>query len=351
MSNSHVSSLIGVDISSSSVKILEISKVGDQYCVENYAKDKLQESVFDGIAIKDIDALAKSIKSLLTKANIKSKKVACAVPEVLAISKVIQINNQLTNKEIEEYIFSEADKYIPYPIDEINIDFNILGKSTKNSNTQDVLLVATRKENINCRIDLMARAGLVLKIVDVEPYAIERAAQLLIPDLIGYGENKIIAIIDIGNNYTNTFILNNMKNIYSRQEEFGLKNLIDAIVQKYKMKPEEAIFALEQGGLPEDYTVEILRPFKEQVLMHVKRSLQFFFSTFNHQVVDQIVLAGNSAKIRDLSLDLHEFINIPTLIANPFAHMRINNKINRFVLTNDAPTLMIACGLALKACK
>jgi len=351
MSNSHVSSILGIDISSSSVKILELSKNEGQYTVENYAKGRLKESVFDGISIKNIDALAQSIKSLHAKANIKTKQVACAVPEVLTITKVIQLDYQLTNKEIEEYIFSEADKYIPYPVDEINIDFNILGKSTKNSDKLDVLIVATRKENINSLVDLMASAGLVLEVVDLEPYAIERAAQLLMPDVSSGGNNKNIAIINIGNNYINLFILNKLKNIYSRQEEIGLKNLIDTIVHKYNIKPEEAIFALEQDRLPEDYTVEILRPFKELVLLHIKRALQLFYSAFNHNLVDKIILAGFVAKIRGIDSDLQESINIPTVIANPFAHMSINNKINRIMFEHDAPKLMVACGLALRTCK
>jgi len=351
MSNSHVSSILGIDISSSSVKILEISKTEGQYTIENYAKDRLQESVFDGISIKNINALAQSIKSLHTKENIKTKQVACAVPEVLTISKIIQLDDQLTNKEIEEYIFSEADKYIPYPIDEINIDFNILGKSTKNSDKIDVLLVATRKENINSLVDLMTSAGLVLAVVDLEHYAIQRAAQLLMPDLSRGGANKNIAIINIGNNYINLFIFNNLKNIYSRQEEIGLKNLIDAIVHKYNIKPEEAILAYKQDRLPEDYTVEILRPFKELVLLHIKRSLNLFYSAFNHNLVDKLVLAGDVHKIRGIDSDIQESINIPTLIASPFAHMSINNKINLAMLEQDAPKLMVACGLALRTCK
>jgi type IV pilus assembly protein PilM len=302
----------------------------------------------EGNVIKDIDAVAGCIKKIIASAHFNCKLAACAVPESSAISKIIQINDGLTEQEIEELVIIEADKYIPYPIDEINVDFNVIGPSPKNSAMLDVLIVASRSENVSNRVEVMNRAGLVAKVVDVESYAVERACQLLKADLPSGGDKKNIAIIDIGAAYTHLFVLHGMKIIFSREEEFGGKQLIDAVVDHYGMPPAEAIVAIEQGTLPEDYTNDVLHPFTELILLQVKRALQFFFSTSHHTFVDHIILAGGIAKLPNIAQLLQEHINIPTSIANPFAQMSLSKKVNRDIITNDSPMLMVACGLALR---
>lgn len=341
-------SILGIDISSTSVKILELSKTGEQYCVEGYGRAIMPENAMEGNVIKDIDAVARSIKNILTAEGLTCKQAACAVPESSAISKIIQINDGLSMQEMEELVIVEADKYIPYPIDEINVDFSVLGPSVKNSALLDVLIVASRSENVNNRVEVINRAGLLAKVVDVESYAVERASQLLRPELPAGGDKKNIAIIDIGAAYTHLFVLHGMKIIFSREEEFGGKQLIDAVVQRYSMERKDAFTALEQGSLPEDYVGEVLQPFKELILLQVKRALQFFFSTSHHTFVDHIILAGGVAKLPKIALLLQEHINIPTSIANPFAHMSLAKTVSREIITNDSPMLMVACGLALR---
>lgn len=341
-------SILGIDISSTSVKILELSKNGEQYCIEGYGRATLPEKAMEGNTIKDVDAVAGCIKKLLISANFNCKLAACAVPESSAISKIIQINDGLTEQEIEEVVIIEADKYIPYPIDEINVDFNVIGPSTKNSAMVDVLIVASRTENVSNRVEVMNRAGLEARVVDVESYAVERACQLLKTDLPAGGEKKNIAVIDIGAAYTHLFILHGMKIIFSREEEFGGKQLIDAVVEHYGMSSQEALTAIEQGTLPEDYMIEVLQPFTELILLQVKRALQFFFSTSHYTFVDHIILAGGIAKLPKIAQLLQEHINIPTSIANPLAKMSLSKKVNREIIENDSPMLMVACGLALR---
>ncbi len=341
-------SILGIDISSTSVKILEVSADNNEYRVEGYGAAVLPENAMEGNAIKDIDAVATSIKKLVSTARFSCKHVACAVPDSSAISKVIQINSGLSEQEIEELVVSEADKYIPYPIDEINIDFNVIGPSLKNSAMLDVLIVASRAENVSSRVEVITRAGLEPKIVDVESYAVERAAQLLTSDLPAGGEKKNIAIIDIGAIYTHLFVLHGMRIIFSREEEFGGKQLIDSVVQRYNMQRGEALLGIEQGTLPSDYAEEILQPFNELILLQVKRALQFFFSTSHHTFVDHIVLAGGVAKQPGIAQLLQEHINIPTSIANPFSGMSMAKTVNLEAITQDFPTLMVACGLALR---
>jgi len=341
-------SLLGIDISSTSVKILEISLNGDQYRVEHYCSTALPENSMEGNAIKDIDAVANCMRKILNAAHVSCKQAVCAVPDSAAISKIIQVNDGLSSQEIEEMVVSEADKYIPYPIDEINIDFSVHGPSAKNSAMIDVLIVASRAENVTNRVEVMTRAGLEPVIVDVESYAVERAAMLLKPELPAGGEKKNIAIIDIGAIYTHIFVLHGMKIIFSREEEFGSKQLIDAVIQRYGIKREDALVGIEQGTLPPDYADDVLQPFNETILLQVKRALQFFFSTSHHTYVDHIVLAGGVAKQHGIAQLLQEQINIPTSVANPFAHMELAKTVNRETIMQDSPMLLVACGLALR---
>ena len=195
---------------------------------------------------------------------------------------------------------------------------------------------------------MITQAGLVPKVVDVESYAIERALQLFRTELPAGGDKKNIAFFDVGAVYTHLFVLHSMKIIFSREEEFGGKQLIDLVMQHYSMERQEALEAIEQGTLPEDYADEVLQPFKELILLQVKRSLQFFFSTSNYTFVDHIILAGGMANLPGIAQLLQEQINIPTSIANPFAHMSLAKTVNRENITKDAPMLMVACGLALR---
>ena len=341
-------SILGIDISSSSVKILEISGSGDTLCVEGYGREVLPANALEENVIKDIEAVANCIKKLCYRARLSCKQVALAVPDSAVISKIVQINDGLSDQEMEELVIIEADKYIPYPIDEINLDFEILGHSAKNSAMLDVLIVASRAENVNSRVEAVTLAGLVPKIVDVESYAVERAAQQLAKDLPSDGQDKIVAIIDIGAKFSHLFVLHGMKLIFSREEKFGGMQLNDAIAEYYKMSPEQAFEARVNGTLPEDYDSKVLAPFKEMLLLQIKRTLQFFYSTSQHGFVDHILLAGGLAGQTGLHTLIQEQLGVMTTVANPLSRMSFNKMVNLESINNDAPSLMVACGLALR---
>lgn len=341
-------SILGVDIGSSSVKILEISGTENKLCVEGYGRETLPAQAIDGGVIKDIDLVAWCIKRVIAKAFLTSQQVAVAVPDSAVISKIVQINDGLNAQEMEELVIIEADKYIPYPIDEINIDFEVIGPSTKNTAMLDVLIVASRAENVNSRVEAITRAGLEAKIVDVESYAVERSVQLLAKELPAAGQDKIVAIIDIGANYSSLFVLNGMKLVFSREEKFGSMQLINALVENYKMTSEEAVDAIREGKLPEDYETNVLKPFKKTVLLQIKRTLQFFYSTSQHNFVDLILLAGGIARQPGLRQDIQEELGIITSIANPLAPMSFSKRVDLNAINSDAPALMVACGLALR---
>jgi type IV pilus assembly protein PilM len=344
----NVHSVLGLDISSTSVKAIELSGKDDNRCIEGFGSELLPPNVVEGHTIKDIDAVAHSIKQLVSRSHLKSKFVTLAVPDSAVISKILQVNDDLNETEIEEFIIMEADKYIPYPIEEISIDFEILGRSLKSSTMLDVLIVASRSENVSSRVEAVTKAGLQVKIVDVESFAIERAIQLLAKDLPAQGEDKVIAVIDIRDEFANLYVLHRMKIIYTRQDEFGGKQLIEEIAQQYGVTNAEALQMKAQDKLPEDYVEKVLNPFIEVLLLHVKRSLQFFFSTSHHGFVDHILLAGVVARLPDLAQLIERSTKIPTSIANPTSHLRLSSRVNTTRIFNEAPSLLIACGLALR---
>lgn len=342
-------SILGIDISTSSVKIIQLSTHGDaRLCIEGFGMLPLPDKAIEGAIVKDIDAVADLIKKMLSMARVTAKQAVVAVPDASTISKVFQITEGLSDDDIEELVLIEADKYIPYPIDEINIDFSVLGVSSKNAALQDVLIIASRAEIVNGRLEALRQAGLDVKVVDVESYAIERAAQLLKSTLPAHGENKVIAIIDVGAKYSHLYVLQNMKIIYTRDEEFGENQLIDAIAQHYSMTPAAAKDAFDQKTLPAEFNLTILQPFYDKFFLQVKRTLQFFYSTSHHSVIDHIVLIGGIAKEPDIAQLLQEHLKVPTSIGNPLADMDFAKTVDQEAIRLEASSLMVACGLALR---
>lgn len=340
--------ILGIDIGSSSVKVLEINRVGDHFKVEGYGCETLPDKAVEGNVIKDIDTVASAIKRIMTRSRFQCKQAAIAVPDSSVISKVVQINEGLNEQEMEELVIVEADKYIPYPIDEINIDFEVIGPSPKNTTMLDVLIVASRAENVSTRVEAIARAGLEVKIVDVESYAVERALLNLSTELPAEGVEKIIAVLDIGSLFTHLYVMDSMKIIFSREEEFGSHLLIENTAQQYEMTYEQALQAHEQNQLPADYQTSVLKPFQEMMLLQIKRTLQFFYSTSHHGFVDYILLAGRVARMPGFLEMIQEQLGIPAAIADPFSHMEFGAMANQEQIHQDAPALLISCGLALR---
>ncbi|WP_370690124.1 pilus assembly protein PilM [Fluviicoccus sp.] len=341
-------SLLGLDISSTSVKLLELSVQGDRYRVESYGVEPLPQNAVVEKNIADVEGVGEAVSRLLARAKPQSRNAAVAVAGSAVITKTIEMDADLSDDERESQIRLEADQYIPYPLDEINLDFEVVGPSPANPERVSVLLAASRTENIELRVDSLIIAGLTAKVVDVEAYAMERAFSLLV-DSLPCGREGTVAIIDIGATMTTMNVVNDGKIIYTREQLFGGRQLTEEIQRRYGLSFEEAGRLKKEGGLPDDYEPEVLRPFKEAVVQQVTRSLQFFFSSSQFNDVDHILLAGGSASIAGLSQVVQEKIGTPVTVANPFINMSFAPQISAAAISNDAPALMIACGLALRS--
>jgi len=345
-------SLLGLDISSTAVKLLELSQHpgqgGMKYRVESYAVEPLASNAVVEKNIADIEAVGAAIRAVVKRSGSKTKHAAVAVSGSAVITKVISMPASLTDSEMESQIELEADQYIPYPLEEVNIDFEIQGSSEKNPELVDVFLAASRSENVDDRVAALDLAGLTCDIVDIEAYSMEGACTQLSAHWPNMGEGQTIAIADIGATTTTLNVLHNNKSIYTREQNFGGKQLTEEIQRRYGLSVEEAGMAKRQGGLPDNYGPEVLEPFKEAMVQQVNRSIQFFYSASTYSSVDLIVLAGGSASVSGIDDLVQERLGIDTVVANPFANMSISSKVKPQALSNDAPALMIACGLTLR---
>ncbi len=341
--------VVGLDISSTSVKLLELGRVGSRYRVEAYAVEPLPQEAVSEREIRDPEAVGEAIKRVVSRSKTSLKNASVAVAGSAVITKTIQLDKNLSEDDMESQIQVEADQYIPYPLEEVALDFEVIGESEKAPDKVDVLLAASRSENVYSRVDAVELGGLTAKVVDVEAYAMERAFQLLENQLPDQGEGKIVAIVDIGATMTSLSVLEDFKTIYTREQVFGGAQLTEEIQRRYGLSYEEAGMAKKQGGLPDDYEPEVLEPFKEAVIQQVSRSLQFFYSSSQYSEVDHIVLAGGCSVIDGLEDMLEERLGVSASIANPFADMSIANRVNAQALSVDAPSLMICCGLALRS--
>ncbi len=344
---------VGLDISTTTVKLLELSKTNGRsdvrYRVEAYAVEPLPPNAVVEKNIASVEAVGEAIQNVLRRSGSRAKRAVVAVSGSAVITKIIPMPASLSDMEMETQIELEADQYIPYPLEEVNLDFEVQGPSEKNPEMVDVLLAASRSENVDDRVAALDLAGLAAAVVDVEAYAMETACSQLADQLPDQGKDKVIAIADIGATTTTLNVLHDNRIIYTREQNFGGLQLTEEIQRRYGLSREEAGMAKRQGGLPDNYVPEVLEPFKEAVAQQVSRSLQFFYSSSTYNQVDQIVLAGGCASIPGLDEMIEEKIGTAATIANPFASMSVSSRVKPQALSNDAPSLMIACGLALRS--
>jgi len=331
--------LFGLDISSSSVKMLEIVEAGKgAYRVERYVIEALpKDAVVDG-NINILEAVADAVGRGYKRLATRTKHVAMAVPTGAVITKKIIVAGGQ----------SEANQYIPFALEEVNLDFQVVGPSPTNPEEQEVLIAATRKEKVSDRYAVAENAGLKPLVMDVESFAQMSALELVVKQLPGSGKDQNVAIVDVGANVMQVSVVRNEQSVYTREQAFGGNQLTNDIVSRYGMSPEEAENAKRSGGLPDDFEAEVLRPYMQNLSQEVQRALQFFFTSTSYNTVDHILLAGGSAVIPGLDEVVNTQTQVPTMVANPFGAMQSSPRIQLKKLMQDAPSLIVACGLAMR---
>ncbi len=342
-------SLIGLDISSSSIKMVELSNDGKKgYRVERYTIEVLpRDAVADG-NIVNLEATADAVRRTWKKLGTSTRSVAIALPSSHVITKKIIVPAGQREDELEVLVESEANQYIPFALEEVNLDFQILGTAASSPDEIEVLIAASRKEKVEDRVAAVESAGLKAAVMDVESYAVLSAFELIEKQLPDGGKGRIIALVDVGANMMNLTVLKNGQQLYAREQAFGGNQLTQDIARLFGMTFEEAEADKRRNNLPENYETDLLRPFVENMALEVSRALQFFFTSTQFSKIDHIVLSGGCAVLPGADESVAARTQINTIIANPFADMVLSERVAAKRLLVDASSLMTACGLALR---
>lgn len=359
--------VLGIDISPSAVKLIELSRSGSRFRVEALAVEPLDEGIVDDRNITDPGEVGEAIKRAWRRSGTRLRRAAVAVPTSSVITRTVPMPVEFRENDIEVNMSIEASQYIPYPIEEVYLDFEVKGFSQANKEMQDVMLVASRRENVDTREAALKEAGLIPAIVDVEVYALENTFRLFADSLsslprngdagslsLSKGQQRLIALVDIGSLMTNLYIFQEDRVIFAREQNFGSGQLTIQIAESQGLSREQAEQMKRASHQADDQlATTILEPFKQMLAEQIGHGLQFFFSSdqyaSGHYNLDTIVLAGGGALIMGLDRVVAESTGITTIVASPFKNMGSAAKVNGSALLRDAPILAVAGGLALRS--
>ena len=342
--------VVGLDITSSSIKLIELSLSGGQYTVDAYAAEPTPQNSMNEKAIVDADAVGEAIARAARRAGIRTKDVAVAIAGDAAITKVIQMPRNLNDADLEAQVEMQADQYIPFPMEEVAYDYEVLGSSEKDPESIDVLLVASRSENVEQRRAAVAAAGLTARIVDVEAFALENACRLMTHQMPDGGIDRAVAVVDFGASTTTFSVLRNLKVVYTRDFAFGGQQLTEEIMRTYGLSLEEAGRAKKEGGLPANYQTDVLDPFIDDMTQQISRSLQFYLASGSgREQPEKVLLCGGCANISGVAEVVQSRIGMEAEKGDPLGQMKLSSRARAQTVTRDAVSLLTACGLALRS--
>ncbi len=342
--------LLGLDITTSSIKLIELAMAGGQYRVEAYAAEPTPPNSMNEKSIVDPQAVGDAINRAVKRSGARSTEVAIAISGDAAITKIIQMPGGLRDSELESQVEMQADQYIPFPMDEVSYDFELLGPSDKDADAVDVLLVASRTDNVDQRRAAVAAAGLSPRIVDVEAFALENACKLMTHQMPDGGIDRSIAVVDFGASSTTFSVLRNLRVVYTRDFTFGGQQLTEEIMRTYGLTMEEAGRAKKEGGLPGNYQAEVLDPFIDDMTQQVSRSLQFYLASGSgREQPDKILICGGCGNVPGVADVIQSRVGIAAEKGDPLGQMKLSAKARAQAVQRDATALLTACGLALRS--
>jgi len=323
---------------------------GGQYRVEAYAAEPTPPNAMNEKTLVDPDVVGEAIRRAIKRAGSKSTEVAIAISGDAAITKVIQMPRGLRDADLEAQVEMQVDQYIPFPMEEVSYDFEVLGPSDKEESSIDVLLVASRTENVEQRRAAVVAAGLTARIVDVEAFALEAACRLMTHQMPDGGIDHSVAVVDFGASSTTFSVLRNLKVIYTRDFAFGGQQLTEEIMRTYGLSLEEAGRAKKEGGLPANYQAEVLDPFIDDMTQQVSRSLQFYLASgTGREQPDKILICGGCANVPGVADVIQSRVGILAEKGDPLGQMKLSSRARAQAVGRDSTALLTACGLALRS--
>lgn len=351
--------LLGIDISPTAVKLVELNLDAGRPQVEAMAVESLPEGVVeDRNLTTDVDTIAAAVRRACRSSGTRLKRAAVAVPTSSVVTRTITLPVEYGEEEIEAAIEVEATQYIPYPLEEVYLDFEVRGGSKATRDSKDVMLVATRREYVDVREEILEEAGLEAAVVDVEAYALENvfaelSRHLYFADTDGKDVSERLgrlrtAVMDVGSIATTLYVFQGAEVVFNREQAIGCDQLTQAIAEAYDLPKNRAEMAKRAGELPDDYADRVLKPFRYSIAEQVANALQFFYSSSNHNSVDGMMLMGGGGLVPELSKAIAERVGAPVIVANPFEAMGYAKRVNPSRLLREAPMFNVACGLALR---
>jgi type IV pilus assembly protein PilM len=331
------------------VKLVELGRdASGQFILERYAMEPLEMGWITDGNIEKFDEVAEAVRRVVKKSGTRIKNVAMALPPSAVITKKIILPGGMSEKELEVQVESEANQYIPFSLDEVSLDFCVIGPSAASSGDVDVLIAASRKDKVQDRQGIAEAAGLNPVILDVESYASKLAVSRLIENLPNNGADAIVALFEIGAFTTSMQVIRNQEVLYDRDQAFGGAQLSQLIVRQYGFSPEEAEAKKRSGDLPDDYGRSVLQPFVESLAQEISRAMQFFFTSTPYNRVDYAMLAGGSAALAGLTAAVTQQTSFPCSVVDPFAGMEIGGGVRENKLRREASSYLTSCGLAMR---
>src|SRR5262245_31649613 len=340
-------SLVGLDIGSSAVKAVELKPAGKGFKVAAFGSEPVPpDSIVDG-AIIDGGAVADAIRRLFTSGAIKTKDVAASLSGNAVIVKKISLP-QMSQAELAESIYWEAEQYIPFDIQDVNLDYRILDKGGDGGkSTMDVLLVAAKKEKIADYTGVIAQAGRSAVVVDVDAFALQNAYE------VNYGiePGAVVVLLNAGASATNINILNGDQSVFTRDVSIGGNAYTEAL-QKELNLPFELADQLKRGqavdGVTFDDARPVLRAVSENVMLEIQKTFDFFKATASSDRIDRIMLSGGASRAEGFTEMLSERFAAPVEPLDPFKRVTFDSKKIQGSMADLAPTAAVAVGLALR---
>ncbi len=341
--------MIGLDVSSSSVKLVELSQTATgEYVLERFASEPFEKGWIADGQIEKFDEVAEAVRKVVNKSGTRTKQVAMAMPQSAVITKKIMLPAGLRDEEMELQVEAEANQYIPFSLDEVSLDFCVIGPSTTSAGDVEVLIAASRKDRVQDRQGLAEAAGLKPAILDIESHASRLAMQRLVSALPGEGRDALVALFEIGAENTSLKVLRDSELLYDRDQAFGGAQLTQLISRQYGLSFEEAETKKLSGDLPEDFQSTVLSPFVDSLSQEIGRALQYFFTSTPHHKVHYVMLAGGTATLPGLKDRVTDLTGFASMVVNPFDGMKLGTSVRESKLRREAPSYLTACGLAMR---
>ena len=341
--------MIGLDISSSSVKLVELSQTGSgDYVLERFASEPFEKGWITDGQIEKFDEVADAVRRVVSRSGTRTKQVVMAMPQSAVITKKIMLPAGLREEEMELQVETEANQYIPFSLDEVSLDFCVVGPSPTSIGDVEVLIAASRKDRVQDRQALAEAAGLKPAVLDIESHASRLAMGRVISALPGEGRDALVALFEIGADTTSLKVLKDDEMLYDRDQAFGGSQLTQLISRQYGFSFEEAEVKKLSGDLPEDYASTILAPFVDSLSQEIGRALQYFFTSTPHHKVHYVMLAGGTATLPGLKDRVTDLTGFASNVVNPFDQMQLGSSVREARVRREAPSYLTACGLAMR---